>query len=61
MMTPFDKLASLPNVETMLKSDRRLATLQAEALAISDSAAAHALNRAKAALFEEILKPRKSA
>ena len=61
MTTPFDKLASLPDVETMLKSDRRLATLQAEAFAISDSAAARALNRAKAALFEEILKPRKSA
>ena len=29
MMTPFDKLASLPNVETMVKSDRRLAKLQA--------------------------------
>ena len=61
MMTPFDKLTSLPDVETMLKPGRRLATLQAQAHAISDSAAAHALNRAKAALFEEILKPRKSA
>jgi transposase InsO family protein len=61
MMTPFDKLASLTNVEALLKPGRTLAALRAEASAISDSAAADALNRAKAALFEEILKPRKSA
>lgn len=61
MMTPFDKLASLPAVETMLKPGHCLATLQVEASTISDSAAARALNRAKTALFEEILNPRKSA
>jgi transposase InsO family protein len=61
MMTPFDKLASLPKVEVLLKPGRLLTTLQAEAMATSDTAAARVLNRAKAALFEEILKPRKSA
>ena len=61
MMTPFDKLASLPNIEQHLKAGLSLATLQAQARAQSDSAAAQALNRAKTALFAQIFNPRKSA
>lgn len=61
MMTPFDKLTSLPDVEQHLKPGICLAALQAEAQDRSDSEAARSLNRAKAALFEQIFKPRKSA
>jgi transposase InsO family protein len=61
MMTPFDKLASLPDVAALLKPGRSLHALQAEAHAVSDSQAALSLNRAKTVLFEHILKPRKSA
>ena len=61
MMTPFDKLASLPTVEQHLKSGISLAALQTEASVRSDSDAARALNRARTALFEHIFKPRKSA
>jgi len=61
MMTPFDKLASCPDVEHALKPGRSLDQLRAAAMAISDSAAAAALNRAKVALFEQILRPRKTA
>ena len=61
MMTPFDKLTSLPSIETHLKPGISLAALQSEASARSDSDAARSLNRAKTALFEQIFKPRKSA
>ncbi len=61
MMTPLDKLASLPDIARYLKSGCTLAALQAQARAQSDSAAATTLNRAKSALFAQILKPRKSA
>ena len=61
MMTPLDKLASLPNVEARLKAGVCLATLHRAATAQSDSAAAHHLNAARTALFDHIFKPRKSA
>ena len=61
MMTPMDKLASLPDAAALLKPGRSLPALQAEARAASDSEAAHALNRAKTALFDHIFKPQKSA
>jgi len=61
MMTPFDKLASLTNVTERLKPGVALAELRAVATAMSDSTAAHQLNTARAALFEQISKPRKSA
>lgn len=61
MMTPLDKLASLPNVEARLKPGVCLATLHRAATAQSDSAAAHHLNAARTALFDHIFKPRKSA
>ena len=61
MMTPFDKLASLPNVQACLKPGITLAALQRAATAQSDSAAARQLNAARTELFDQILKPRKSA
>lgn len=61
MMTPFDKLASLPDIDTHLRPGCSLAALRAQARAQSDSDAAAALNRARTALFERIFKPRKSA
>jgi transposase InsO family protein len=61
MMTPLDKLASLPNPEQFLKPGHSLPALHAQARAHSDSAAAAALNRARTRLFEQIFKPRKSA
>lgn len=61
MMTPLDKLASLPHPEQFLKPGYHLAALHAQARAQSDSAAAAALNRARTRLFEQIFKPRKSA
>ncbi len=61
MMTPFDKLTSLPSIQAHLKPGISLAALQAQAHTLSDSQAARSLNRAKTALFEQIFKPRKSA
>ena len=61
MMTPLDKLASVPDVNAHLKSGITLASLQTEARAQSDSDAARALNHAKTQLFEQIFRPRKSA
>jgi hypothetical protein len=61
MMTPFDKLASVADVDPLLKPGRCLAAFKAEASAISDREAARLLKRAKTALFEQILRPRKSA
>lgn len=61
MMTPFDKLQSLPDIEICLKPGVRLADLQRQAHACSDSDAARQLNAARAALFEQIFRPRKSA
>jgi len=61
MMTPFDKLASLPNVEECLKPGLTLQTLRVDATAQSDSAAARQLNAARTALFDAIFKSRKSA
>lgn len=61
MMTPLDKLASLPGIDQHLKPGIRLAALHTQALIQSDSDAARSLNHAKTALFEQIFKPRKSA
>jgi len=61
MMTPFDKLASLPGVETHLKPGITLEHLRHQATALSDTAAARHLNAARSALFQQIFKPRQSA
>lgn len=61
IMTPFDKLASLPNIEQHLKPGITLAALRKEASTVSDSTAARHLNATRTALFAQIFKPRKSA
>ena len=61
IMTPFDKLVSLPDIDQHLKPGISLALLHTQARAQSDSEAARSLNHAKTALFEHIFKPRKSA
>ena len=61
MMTPFDKLASLPGADQHFKSSLSLPALHSQARAQSDSEAAAALNCARTALFAQIFKPRKSA
>lgn len=61
MMTPFDKLASLPDVANHLKPAITLPALRNQANAVSDSDAARALNSARTVLFEQIFKPRQSA
>jgi hypothetical protein len=61
MMTPLDKLASLPDAEAHLKPGVRLSDLQQQARACSDNAAARHLYACRSALFDQILRPRKSA
>ena len=54
VMTPFEKLRSLPEVEQYLKPGVTIASLEHHAGAISDFDAAVALKRARARLFELI-------
>lgn len=61
MMTPFDKLASLPGIESHLKPGITLAALRLHASALSDSQVARHLNAARSALFAHVFKSRKSA
>ncbi|MGH8651663.1 MAG: hypothetical protein ACREYE_05535 [Gammaproteobacteria bacterium] len=52
--TPFEKLASLPNVGTFLKPGLTLEQLKAEAHRMADYEAAERLNEARRALFQSI-------
>ena len=61
MMTPYEKLKSLPNADTFLKPGLTFQQLDALALAMSDNDAALRLNTARAALFKTIFKRSKSA
>ena len=61
MMTPFDKLASLPGIESHLKPGITLAALRLHASALSDSQVARHLNAARSALFAHVFNSRKSA
>ena len=54
MMTPYDKLKSLPNAQTFLKPDVSFQTLDAIALKQSDNEAARLLNQARKELFQSI-------
>lgn len=54
MMTPYDKLKSLPDAEGHLKPGITFAQLDALACAISDNEAARRLNQARDALFRSI-------
>nr|VFK48873.1 MAG: hypothetical protein BECKTC1821E_GA0114239_11403 [Candidatus Kentron sp. TC] len=55
MMTPCDKLKSLPEAEQYLKTGVAFEQLGAIAYAISDNDAAHHLNQARAELFMSLL------
>ncbi len=54
MMTPYEKLKSLPNTSQYLKPGVTFGQLDAIAYAISDNEAAQALNEARAQLFRSI-------
>lgn len=54
MMTPFDKLKSLPDATLYLKPGITLEQLDAVASRMSDNDAAAALNKARQALFQSI-------
>ena len=54
MMTPYEKLKSLPEAAQYLKSEVTFEKLDAIAYAISDNESAQRLNEARAALFHSI-------
>lgn len=61
MMTPFEKLKSLPEMEQFLKPGITLQSLNDIALKQSDNEAAHRLNEARTALFQYINKSQQHA
>ena len=61
MMTPYDKLKSLPEAESYLKPGMTFARLDAIASEYSDNEAAKRMNEAKAKLFQLINKSQLSA
>ena len=54
MMTPYDKLKSLPNAQCYLKPGLSFAILDLQAYAVSDNAAAASLNEQRRKLFARI-------
>ena len=54
MMTPYEKLKSLPDAKQYLKPGFTFQQLDDIALAISDNEAAHQLNEARKQLFKTI-------
>lgn len=61
VMTPLEKLASLPKVERFLKPGVTLDALWKQARAMSDNEAAERLNRARSQLFQSINKRSRKA
>lgn len=61
MMTPYEKLKSLPQAETFLKPGINFDQLDAEAKAMSDNEAAERMNVARTTLFKTIFNRSKSA
>ena len=61
VMTPLEKLASLPDAETFLKPGITLAQLQAAATRLTDNQAAQQLNEARGPLFQSINRRSKAA
>jgi len=61
MMTPYEKLKSLPEAEQFLKPNVTFEHLDAQATAMSDNDAAQKLNNARAALFKTIFHRSKAA
>ncbi|HBD7117411.1 TPA: transposase family protein [Legionella pneumophila] len=56
MMTPYEKLKSLPNAEAHLKAGISFKSLDQQMLALSDLQAALAMKKAQAELFRKIFK-----
>lgn len=61
MMTPYEKLKSLPSADQFLKPGIHFDQLDAHANAMSDNEAAERLNNARAILFKMILNRSKTA
>lgn len=61
MMTPYEKLRSLPEAESYLKPETTLKKLDAIAAGCSDNEAAQRLNEARAKLFQSINKTQQRA
>ena len=61
MMTPYEKLKSLPLAEQYLKHDITFRQIDAQAVEISDNEAAQRLNDARAILFKTIFNRSKTA
>lgn len=61
VMTPYEKLKSLPNAEAHLKPGLSFKTLDDIAYAISDNEAAERLTKARGKLFQTIYKSQKPA
>lgn len=61
IMTPFEKLASVPEVTAFLRPNITLDTLRATATAVSDNEAAEQMNQARQRLFLSINKRSKTA
>lgn len=60
-MTPFEKLAGVPEVTAFLRPNITLDTLRATATAVSDNEAAEQMNQARQQLFLSINKRSKNA
>jgi len=61
VMTPLEKLVSLPDAESFLKAGITLGQLQTEAKRLADNAAARQLNEARQRLFLSIQRRSKHA
>jgi transposase InsO family protein len=61
MMTPYDKLKSLPKAHTFLKTAVSFSALDALALNITDNEAVERVNKARTKLFDKIRLARKRA
>jgi len=61
MMTPYEKLKSLPQAETFLKLGVNFEQLDAQARAMSDNDAAEKMNAVRSALFKTIFNRSKTA
>jgi hypothetical protein len=61
MMTPYEKLKSLPNASRFLKPGMSFEALDAYVAATSDNEAARRLNQARTKLFQSIQRRSKPA
>jgi hypothetical protein len=61
MMTPYEKLKSLPNAKTYLKADFHFEILDVQAMEMSDNACAELLQKERNELFNQIFEQNKRA